>query len=245
MNRIYALTSIVSTICVCVTAPVSAQTGIPIHGVVVLTDTGISKTAVKVGNTIINNLATHEATSPDNLGVFSINAKIGDSIEILCNGFPRKIMPVTSYEHMTVYLDRTVLLDEVVISANIDKKADMGQLITNYNRQKKIYFDGQPPIALLSPFDGSPITFFRELLSRDAKQVRRFKAHLNQLLESDQIEMRFNKQTIKKVITINDNEITDFITAYRPDLTELESWSDYELYKYIKKSYTAFKKSPP
>lgn len=209
---------------------------------VVLTDTVTYDSDRKINVAILKNMTTKQSTTPDHLGHFKINASIGDSIEVIYQGMPRKTILVTSYENITVYLDRTILLEEVTINSSFDKKIDLKQIASEYSRQKSIYFGGKPPITLLSPFGGSPITFFRELLGRDGKRVRRFNTYINQQLKNDEIDLRFNKQVIRIVIPIKDEELEAFNATYRPDVNELKKWSDYELYDYIKKSYEDFKK---
>ncbi|GAA4800418.1 hypothetical protein GCM10023231_31490 [Olivibacter ginsenosidimutans] len=192
----------------------------------------------------ITNLNKQHSTHADNLGNFSINGHIGDSLEFYSKGLPKRLIVIKSYAHLTVYLDSTILLDEVAIAAQRNKKTDLKATAAAYSKHNSIYFNGRPPITLLSPFDGSPITFFRELLSKDGKKVRRFNRFVDQQLELDEVEARFNTTVIKQVIpSISDEEIEKFKTAYTPTLTELRKWSTYELYDYIKTSYKQFRKA--
>lgn len=193
----------------------------------------------------IINLTRAISIKPDNLGNFLIGAQIGDSLEFYRKGLPRKHFIINSYEHLTVYLDSTILLNEVNVNANIDKKTNLKETATAYSKQNSIYFGGKPPLALLSPFGGSPITFFRELLSEDGKRVRRFNRLIHQQLEYEELNALFNKRIIKQVIpTISDEEIEGFRTTYSPDLETFKNWSVYERYDYIKKSYQHFKEEP-
>lgn len=209
---------------------------------VVLTDTVADDPHRKVNEALLRNLTTKISTTPNHLGLFKINASIGDSIEITYKEMPRKTILVTSYENITVYLDRTILLEEVIINSSLDKKTNLKQIAAEYSNRKSIYFGGKPPITLLSPFGGSPITFFRELLGKDGKRVRRFNTYINQQLKNDEIDARFNKQVIRKVIPLKNEELERFNATYRPDVNELKKWSDYELYDYIKRSHEDFKK---
>lgn len=241
MRRRYIYVIIGSGLSICTTI-LNAQTGKPISGMVILTDTVADHAHKTVNEAILKNMTTKISTTPNHLGLFKINASIGDSIEITYKDMPRKTILVTSYENITVYLDRAILLEEVIINSSFDKKTNLKQIAAEYSSQKSIYFGGKPPITLLSPFGGSPITFFRELLGKDGKRVRRFNTYINQQLKNDEIDLRFNKQVIRIVIPIKDEELEAFNATYRPDVNELKKWSDYELYDYIKKSYEDFKK---
>lgn len=218
------------------------QTRGDLNGTVVLG----SRDTVKPSNVkevMVKNMSRGKSTKPDHLGNFFVPAQIGDSLTFYLKGLPRKYITIKSYEHLTVYLDSTILLDEVSISANVERKANLKETARRYSKQNSIYFNGKPPIALLSPFSGSPITFFRELLSEDGKRVRRFNRFINQQIELDEIDAKFNSQIIKRAIpAITDEEIESFKSSYAPDIEMLERWSTYELYDYIKRSYSDFKK---
>ncbi|WP_134090193.1 hypothetical protein [Olivibacter sp. XZL3] len=197
----------------------------------------------KVSDVRVENLTAHRTTKPDNLGNFSIRVQIGDSLAFYVEGLPKKCSIVKGYEHLTVYLDSTILLDEVNVSAQLDKTVDLIEVAEKYSKQNSIYFNGKPPITLLSPFDGSPITFLRELISKDGKRVRKFNRIIHQQLEINEVEAKFNTEAIRQVIpTISDEEADRFKLAYKPELEKLRNWSSYELLEYIKQSYELFKK---
>lgn len=224
-----------------VTVTLRAQTEKTINGTIVLNDYSTPNN-VKVNEISIDNITNNSSTKPDNLGNFKLDARIGDSLEVYLKGFPKKHILIKNYEHLTVYLDSTILLDEVNINGSVNKNTNLKETAMSYSRQHSIYFNGKPPIALLSPFDGSPLTFFRELLGKDGKRVRRFNKLINQQLEFNEVDARFNTETIKKAVSINDQEIEAFKTAYQPAVDSLRKWSEYDLYNYIKRSYRAFKK---
>lgn len=217
------------------------QTDKKLSGTVVLNDVQTIQ-RVKVNDVSIRNLARNISTKPDNLGNFLISARLGDSLEVYLEGLPKKYALVKSYEHTTIYLDSTILLDEVSINATIENKTTLEETAVEYSKRNSIYFGGKPPIALLSPFSGSPITFFRELLGKDGKKVRRFNNYIRQQIEFNEIDAKFNTQTIKRVIPIEENEIETFKAKYEPNIEEINKWSNYELYDYIKQSYQDFKK---
>lgn len=232
----------IKTIFLSVTNNVYAQSEKSVTGTVVLNQNDAHQQG-KVSDVHIENLTAHRKTKPDNLGNFFIKAQIGDSLAFYFEGLPKKQKIVNGYEHLTVYLDSTILLDEVNVNAPIDKNVDLIEISEKYSRQNSIYFNGKPPIALLSPFGGSPITFLRELISKDAKRVRKFNRFIRQQLETNEVDTKFNTETIRCVIpSISDEEVERFKVAYKPELEKLKNWSSYELLHYIKQSYEQFKK---
>lgn len=57
------------------------------------------------------------------------------------------------------------------------------------------------------------------------------------------VDSVFNINSIKKVVSIKDDELTSFIEKYRPTTEQVQTWNTYDQYLYIQKSYESFKKT--
>ncbi|MGN7205694.1 hypothetical protein ACTHQF_15585 [Pedobacter sp. SAFR-022] len=96
---------------------------------------------------------------------------------------------------------------------------------------------------LLSPFGGSPVTFFYELFSKDAKRARSLQKFAKREIEYTEVSRRFNDNIIKSVLPdMSDIELEQFKVVFRPKAEQLAAWSDYDLLAYIKRSFEQFKK---
>ena len=96
---------------------------------------------------------------------------------------------------------------------------------------------------LLSPFDGSPVTFFYELLSKDSKRARRLDRYAAAEMEYLEVSARFNDSVIKSVLPgISEVGLKAFKSACVPAIGQLKGWSDYDLFEYIKRSFEEFQK---
>jgi hypothetical protein len=108
------------------------------------------------------------------------------------------------------------------------------------NKKGGIYYGGKPPIALLNPFGGKPITFFYELFSKNGKQARAMEKNIQHAVKESKIDSVFHRNAVKMCTSIKDEDITTFMQAYRPTFEQVQSWSTYDLYLYIQKSYESF-----
>lgn len=133
-------------------------------------------------------------------------------------------------------------LPEVTIKGQ-SIKAAMKDLEDSY-KDKGIFFKGKPPIYLLSPFGGSPVTFFYELFSKDSKRARKLQKYARAEIEYAEVSTRFNDDIIKSVLPgVTEIELEHFKAAYLPKAEQIAGWSDYDLLSYIKRSFDEFKKN--
>lgn len=214
-----------------------AQLTRPVQGVVleIGEGTGIQRATVF-------NKATKAATYTDSLGQFIIAASANDTIIISKVNYQERSLIPGTFKDIQVYLSRITELAEVKIKGQ-NIKAAMKELEDSY-KDKGIFFKGKPPIYLLSPFGGSPVTFFYELFSKDSKRARRLQKFAKEEIEYSEVSMRFNDNIIKSVLPgISDIDLEKFRTAYMPRAEQIAAWSDYDLLAYIKRSFDQFKRN--
>ena len=223
-------------ICFILTCNCYAQSASVVQGAVFCKSTNIRLAGVSVLNKKTNN-----TVRTNNLGLFSIVASTGDTLVFSVLGYLKKQIVLSGLQDQIVYLQQSNELEEVSIRARTIK-ADLMEVEKSF-RSKGIYYKGKPPLKLLSPLGGSPLTFFHELLSKDGKRARRWSRYADQQLEYYTIAARFSDNAIKKVVPILEEELPDFKEAYWPRLENINAWNDFELYAYIKESYNKFKES--
>jgi hypothetical protein len=188
----------------------------------------------------IINKATRHLALTDSLGEFSLPTSAGDTLLISSAGYSEQAVVVSTLKYMRVYLYPVNELSEVKIKGQSVKVA-MKELENSY-KDKGIYFKGKPPVYLLSPIDGKPLTYFYELFSKDGKRARRFQRFKKSQIDYSDVASRFNNAVIQTVIPgISSKELEDFKISYWPKSELIKDWSDFELYAYIKKSFEQFK----
>jgi hypothetical protein len=199
-------------------------------------------TKEKVEDATVENLKTGLTKKTDNFGLFEILASIGDSLIIHKIGYQDTYYKVSNYEDARIYIKLSNQLLEVKINAQKKASENYKEASSAYGKQRGILYEGKPPIALLSPFGGSPITFFYELFSKDAKRVRRLNQLAAKSLIDEEVAIRFNSLSIKAAVPIKDEEMDPFKDNYAPKVEDLRTWSDFQLIQYIKESFKQFKK---
>jgi hypothetical protein len=197
---------------------------------------------IKISHVQVYNKNTRNTVYSNNLADFTIPASLGDTLEFSSEGYLKEILIVQKFKDILIQLQQISVLHEVEIKGKL-RKHSMGDIADEYSKEKGIFYKGRPPLALLSPFGGSPLTFFYELFSKDAKRVRRLNKLAAKENEYEEVERRFTNKFIKDVVPIKDEELPDFKVAYWPKVEQLKTWSDYDLYNYIKKSYELFLKN--
>ena len=118
--------------------------------------------------------------------------------------------------------------------------AELKQIQAEKNKKAGIYYNGKPPISLLSPFGGKPITFFYELLSKHGKKARAMEQNIEKAIQERQIDSMFNSITIQALVPIDDGDLMEFTQRYRPGFNEAKNWKTYDLNHYIKKCFKEF-----
>jgi hypothetical protein len=199
-------------------------------------------TKEKVQDAIVENLRTGVTKKTDGLGVFEILSSIGDSLMIYKIGYEDKYFTVTNFEDARIYIKLSHQLLEVNVNGQKKASEQLKETSSAYSKQKGIFYEGKPPIALLSPFGGSPVTFFYELFGKDAKRVRRLNQFAANAIIEEEIARRFNAMTIKAAVPIKDEQMIAFRDDFTPKVEELRTWSDFQLIQYIKESFERFKR---
>jgi len=171
----------------------------------------------------------------DQTGVFSIMAAVGDTLEFSKLGYALRRSTVINSADVVVGLQEQKVLTEIVIKDR-SVQYEQNALLANY-REKGLYFDGSPPLAIFNPISGSPLTGLHELLGKDAAYERRFIKFTHDEQTSAYIDSRFTRSLVKSITNLREEELTGFMDGCRPDYEDLKTWSDYQLRKYIKAAF--------
>lgn len=155
-------------------------------------------------------------------------------------------LPVLGQSADTVTISRPdtgILLNSVTITgrSGSTRFRELKQLQVEVNKKNGIYYHGRPPIVLLNPFGGKPITFFYELLSRGGKRARRMQRNLEIEFRQSQIDQVFNASFVTSLVPLSGDELESFLWFYRPDYETASKWTSYDRDTYIRSSYIDFR----
>jgi hypothetical protein len=194
-------------------------------------------TSIRLGSVQILNKHTAFIAKSNIYGDFSIPAYPGDTLEISCAGYNRTTFVVTDLSDKVLFLDPVISLPEVVIKET-SVQADLNSVKRGY-RKKSVFYTGTPHYYYLIL---KPMTFIYENFKSEVINARKFNRYAKNEMAYYEIASRFNDISIKSSIPIKDDELEDFKAAYWPPLEQVKSWNDYDLSRYIIRSYQDFKK---
>ena len=184
----------------------------------------------------IHNIRNRYSVGSNDMGLFSIKSKVGDTLIVSKRGFTDKTVVITTTKDLIVNLNRDQLtLNEVVINGQ-NKKQTLDAIKQDF-RDKGSYYAGKPPI--LSYFF-SPLTAIYELFGRTPNNARRFNKMYVTELQNNQVDQLFNKNTINKNTGLEGKELENFMVNYRPDYNKAKNWTVYDATKWIKDSYKEY-----
>ncbi|MBB2147818.1 hypothetical protein [Pedobacter gandavensis] len=189
----------------------------------------------------VRNQRSGQMVYSDKLGRFELISNIGDTLEIQRIGYQPQKTVVQNFTNLIIRLKLSNRLKEVVITGKLASQ-NFREISTAYSKEKGIFYGGKPPLRLLSPFGGSPVTFFYELLGKDGRRVRRLNQLAKQAAEAEEIDRHFNDLIIQQTIPIDSAQLEEFKLNYTPKLDKLKQWSRYDVANYIKISFEEFKK---
>jgi hypothetical protein len=172
----------------------------------------------------------------DELGIFTIKASIGDTLLFTKTDYTSLKQVINSANDLIIYMQPVIKLNEVKV-AEKSKRQELNEVMDEY-RSQGTFYNGKPPAW---SFINSPITGLYELFGRTPGNARRFLAYSKEELETNEVNRRYNKNLVKRVTNLPDNDVQAFMESYKPSYEDVKSWNDYELITHIKRAFEYYK----
>lgn len=221
-----------------------AQEASVIQGIVFDTDSKQRLTRV-----YIFNLNTGEGFYNNTKGEFKTTAKEGDVLVAALQGYGVDTVSIKSQNTILFYLKRnSIQLKEVVVRDSIGTPHE--QLKRTQEEYKTAYSQGAVRDVLTTGGSnggggaGLSINALYNLLSREGKNARMLQKIIERDYRDAMIEYRFTRSLISNVTGLSGEELNDFKQQYKPGYYFILEANDYELIRYIQKSYQAYLKNP-
>lgn len=190
---------------------------------------------VRVALAAITNLRSKMGTTSNDIGMFQLNARIGDTLFIQKKNLNDQKVVVNTDGDLVVFLVRgSTMLAEVTVKGQT-KKQEMEDIKRDL-RHNGSFFAGKPPLILLNPLGGNPITFFYELFGKTPVRARKFNRYYKKELSLIEVDKFFNKSLVLKNTTLTGKDLDKFLLDYYPTRSMTINWSNYDAVKYIKES---------
>jgi hypothetical protein len=192
----------------------------------------------RIAQVLITNLRSRDIKMSDELGWFSIDATIGDTLIFSKINYTDQKVVITAKADIPVYMQPVIQLDQVTIKGQT-KRQELNEIMGEYRKQG-IYYDGKPPVL---SFLTSPLTGLYELFGKGPSNARRFANFSKGELEYAEVRRRYSVALVARVTNTSDTVAKKFMEYYTPSYEDLKGWNDYELIKQIRKSYEFYDKS--
>jgi hypothetical protein len=186
---------------------------------------------------MITNRRTHDAATTNDQGIFRIKAAIGDTLELYKQGFTTLKQPVSGLADIVIFMQQIIQLDQVVIKDQT-KQQELNSVMNGYKSQG--VYNGGKTSALGAAFH--PVNALYDLFGSGPANARRFAAYSKTELEASEDHRKYNKDLVKKITNLPDDEIQKFMDTFTPSHDDLQKWNSYEVIDYIKKSLESYKK---
>ena len=190
---------------------------------------------VRIALAGITNIRSKMGATSNDIGMFQLNARVGDTLLIQKRNLTDQKVVVKTDDDLVIYLVRgSTMLEEVTVKGQT-KKQEMEDIKRDFKRNGS-FFEGKPPLVLLSPFGGSPLTFFYELFGKTPTRARNFNRYYKKELSLIEVDKFFNKSLVSKHTALTGKELDKFLLDYYPTRSMTLNWSNYDAVKYIKES---------
>ncbi len=189
----------------------------------------------RIGLAEINNKRNHYGVGSNDMGLFQIRAKIGDTLQIVKRGYNDLEVVVTVTKDLVVYLNRGIYLNTIEVMGQSKKQA-LNQVKQDF-KNKGSFYSGKPP--LLS-YIFTPLTAIYETFGRTPKNARRFGNMYNTELQQTHIDQFFNKSLITQHTGLEGKPLENFMLNYRPEYEKAKNWQQYDAVKYIVDSFKKY-----
>lgn len=212
-----------------------AQVKVTVTGLVADIETRVGLPGV----TIINKV-TRMGTITDESGRFTIDADLGDTLQLTMLTYNMKELPVPAVSmFINVYMTKKIFdLGQVTVQGR-NYLRDSLATRDEYGR----YFNYHKPGAkdILRTLPAHPITAITYLVpSKARKRQEHFKEQLVYWEKEKYVDNRYNEDLVAKMTRLSGDDLDSFMHRFRPGYQFLQEATDYDLMLYIKQSFQQY-----
>jgi len=191
---------------------------------------------IRIALSEITNLRTGIGVGSNDIGMFQLKAKIGDTLLVIKRDLIDQRVVVNSEKDLVIYLVRgSTTLADVTIRGNT-KQQDLDEIKKEF-KNKGVYNGGKTTV-LSAIF--SPLNALYNLFGTDPKNARRFGRYADNEIKQSQIDVYFNQSIIKNNTELRGDTLEKYMLNCRPEFDKAQYWNSYDYIKYIKESSKKF-----
>jgi len=199
----------------------------------------------RVAKTSIVNISTGQSFYNNLQGQFKVDAQPGDKLIFTKEDYLPDTVLIKDNSNIAVYLQRLAIpLREVTI------RDSMATPLKRLAAARKEYSKAYGSNAYSDPFSVAPgggagisIDAIWNSLSKSGRNAKHLQGIIEKDYQQDVIDYRFNRTFVGNITKLKDQELTDFMTRYRPGYYLVTTDSEYEFITYIRNSLRRYKRN--
>ena len=198
----------------------------------------------RLGEVQIKNLNNNELLYNDARGEFKLNLQPGDRIALKKLGYRADTLTFTSQKALIINLKPAVKQIETV---NVYARRSPDDVLNEIRRDYKKAFElsGPQEYFTVGPTGaGVSIDALYNLVSKEARNARRFTKFIGRMHEENIIDFHFTPELVRTLIGLEGEELKVFMQLFRPSYEFVAQSHHYQLVQYIKSKYEIFKLHP-
>jgi hypothetical protein len=199
----------------------------------------------RIAKVNIRNLRTGQSVYNTLKADFKITAQPGDALVFSKQGYFTDTIKVPTGMDMAVYLRQSsIMLKDVNIRDTL--KTPQQRLAMTRKEYSKAYgvLSDRDILSVGPGGAGLSIDAIYNMLSRSGRNAQ----HLQEIIERDYrqnvIDYRFSKTFVQQITGLKDQQLTNFMTRYRPSYYLVTTANDYDFISYIKSNLKRFMRYP-
>jgi len=216
-----------------------------------------NKTQQRLPGANIINLHSLKGVSSNDMGIFSIQAKVGDTILISFLGYQSLQIPITDKNldrHQTIYLiENPMELDEVVVSSKqltgiLQRDVDIIPIQKPIDISLKIRaMFGNPTPNKLTQFNDAlkkllnPVDLIYNLFSTQGKDLRRLKKIQKEEKVRNMLAERYDRELLSNLLNVEKKDV--YLVLESCDYSEqfLKKANDLQILEALLQCYNRYK----
>jgi hypothetical protein len=202
----------------------------------------VSNSTERCGGAVIRNLGSSNQTTSNDLGMFTIRVKKGDTLltsKLLCKT-DTLVYEDQAYLSIELHSQKQILHEVTIRSTTLSPKDVYEQ---NKKEYKDIYWKGDYSQMFgvsvgMMPGVALNIDKLYSLLSKQGKDARKMQHTLTRDYHDDLVDRHFTKTLVSNITGYDGPRLDTFMMKYRPTYEFITKATDFDVINYVKEKFT-------
>ncbi|MGJ1205583.1 hypothetical protein [Sphingobacterium lactis] len=225
--------------CICLFSPILLHAQQRLEGIVY-----DAETKRRLGEVQVRNLTTQKYIFNDARGEFKTNVSTGDILVFRKAGYFPDTLHYNNQQALIINLREDVKsIEAVTVVGRRDPDEVLKEIKAEYRKAFELATPGEA-FSVGMTGAGLNINTLYNLVSKEARNARRFTGFIEKLHEENIVDFRFTPELVRNLIGLEGDDLKAFMQLFRPSYEFVSKASYYQMVQYIKSKYEVFKLHP-